>query len=609
MTAIAKQVEDFLSSSAPFDMLNEAQRSDLIRNADLLYVTKDNAGQFGAKESRLYLIQSGQFSVEDGEGAARHLSEGDYFNYTAILDNQTYPLSVTVDSPGLIYSFAASDVTGLLDLVEVSSFFNGLRNNALQNHAIADSNSMWLYKSLTDVVSKAPVAAHCDTTIVEAAKLMTQEKVSSLLVTENEKLIGIVTDRDLRSRVVAEAFDTHRAVRDIMTATPTQIGSNRTLFDAMSLMTEKNIHHLPVIDHLSQSPMGMITASDIIRHQRGNVLFIIGELTKANSLYELIRLSWQLPHYFAAHAKRAGDYDIAGKILSQATDVMTRKLIGFFQQDNGKAPMMFAWLVYGSQAREDQTTGSDQDSGLLLASKPNEKQAAYFAEMTDYVCKGLAKCGIKLCDGNIMASNPKLRLALDDAVSEAQQWVNSPTKEAIMHFNIFLDVRCAAGDASLFKELQKRRAPLLKQKMFLAALARASNEVSVPLSMFQKFSYEKGRKQKDTIDLKTRAVALINNIARIYALADGITLPNTVTRLESLSEKSELSSKDAANLKDIWIFLNRLRWRHQLENKVTDNLVSVSTLSSIQKHQLKAGFKAIERANEAMVMKFSGGVG
>ena len=178
-----------------------------------------------------------------------------------------------------------------------------------------------------------------------------------------------------------------------------------------------------------------------------------------------------------------------------------------------------------------------------------------------------------------------------------------------MHFNIFLDVRCAAGDASLFKQLQKRRAPLLQQKMFLAALARNSNDVSVPLSMFQKFSYEKGRKQKDTIDLKTRAVALINNIARIYALADGITLPNTVARLESLSDKSELSSKDAANLKDIWVFLNRLRWRHQLENKVTDNLVSVSMLSSIQKHQLKAGFKAIERANEAMVMKFSGGVG
>jgi CBS domain-containing protein len=609
MTAIAKQVEDFLSTSAPFDMLNESQRNDLIRHADLLYVTKDNTEHFKTGEPRLYLIQSGQFSVEDGEGAARHLSEGDYFNYAAILDKRTYPLSIHVDSPGLVYSFAAQDVRALLELVEVNSFFTGLRNNALQNHAIADSNSMWLYKSLTDVIDKAPVAAHSNMSIADAAMLMTQEKVSSLLVTDNDKLIGIVTDRDLRSRAVAHALDTALPVKQIMTVNPTQISNSRTLFDAMALMTEKNIHHLPVIDHLSQSPIGMVTASDIIRHQRGNVLFIIGELTKANNLYELTRLSWQLPHYFAAHAKRAGDYDIAGKILSQATDVMTRKLIGFFQQDNGKAPMMFAWLVYGSQAREDQTTGSDQDSGLLLASTPNEKQAAYFADMTDYVCKGLAKCGIKLCDGNIMASNTELRLSVDEAVKEAERWVASPTSKAIMHFNIFLDVRCAAGDSSLFKLLQKRRAPLLQQNMFLAALARNSNDVSVPLSMFQKFSYEKGRKQKDTIDLKTRAVALINNIARIYALADGITLPNTVARLESLSDKSELSSKDAANLKDIWVFLNRLRWRHQLENKVTDNLVSMSMLSSIQKHQLKAGFKAIERANEAMVMKFSGGVG
>jgi CBS domain-containing protein len=103
-------------------------------------------------------------------------------------------------------------------------------------------------------------------------------------------------------------------------------------------------------------------------------------------------------------------------------------------------------------------------------------------------------------------------------------------------------------------------------------------------------------------------VALINNIARIYALADGITLPNTLARLDALSSKSQLSKRDATNLRDIWLFLNRLRWRHQLENKVTDNRVSVSGLSSIEKHQLKAAFKAIERTNQAMVMKFSGGV-
>ena len=608
MTAMAKQVEDFLNTSAPFDMLDKEQKLELVKHTELIYLTADNVGDLQKGKASLFLIQNGQFSVQDSDAPLRHLSEGDYFGYTNIMEKRNFSLSISVDSPGLVYCFEASAVTPLFELPAIRNFFDGLRNNALQNHAISDSNSMWLYKGLEDVINKSPVSVDVETSITVAAQIMTNQKVSSLLVTREDKLIGIITDRDLRSRVVAASLDIHLPVSHIMTPNPAQIMGNRTLFDALALMTERNIHHLPVIDQQTLVPLGMVTASDIIRHQRGNVLFIIGELSKAENLYELTRLSWQLPHYFSAHAKKAGDYDIAGKILSQATDIMTRKLIGFFQQANGKAPMMFAWLVYGSQAREDQTMGSDQDNGLLLAERPSKTQAEYFAKMADYVCNGLAKCGIKLCDGNIMASNPKLRLSLEEAIEEAKRWVKAPTKDAIMHFNIFLDVRCAAGDISLFKQLQRQRAPLMKQNMFLAALTRNSNEISVPLSMFQKFIYEKGRKEKDVIDLKTRAVALINNIARIYALADGVTLPNTLARLDALSENSQLSKRDATNLRDIWLFLNRLRWRHQLENKVTDNRVSVSSLSSIEKHQLKAAFKAIERTNQAMVMKFSGGV-
>ena len=608
MTAMAKQVEDFLNTSAPFDVLDKEQKLELVKHTELIYLTADNVGDLQKGKSSLFLIQNGQFSVQDSDAPLRHLSEGDYFGYTNIMEKRNFSLSISVDSPGLVYCFEASAVTPLFELPAIRNFFDGLRNNALQNHAISDSNSMWLYKGLEDVINKSPVSVDVETSITVAAQIMTNQKVSSLLVTREDKLIGIITDRDLRSRVVAASLDIHLPVSHVMTPNPAQIMGNRTLFDALALMTERNIHHLPVIDQQTLVPLGMVTASDIIRHQRGNVLFIIGELSKAENLYELTRLSWQLPHYFSAHAKKAGDYDIAGKILSQATDIMTRKLIGFFQQANGKAPMMFAWLVYGSQAREDQTMGSDQDNGLLLAERPSEAQAEYFAKMADYVCNGLAKCGIKLCDGNIMASNSKLRLSLEEAIEEAKRWVKAPTKDAIMHFNIFLDVRCAAGDISLFKQLQRQRAPLMKQNMFLAALTRNSNEISVPLSMFQKFIYEKGRKEKDVIDLKTRAVALINNIARIYALADGVTLPNTLARLDALSENSQLSKRDATNLRDIWLFLNRLRWRHQLENKVTDNRVSVSSLSSIEKHQLKAAFKAIERTNQAMVMKFSGGV-
>ncbi len=609
MSATPQQVLDFLKTSAPFDVLADDSLHDLAKHARLIYLAAENQKQLLQENAdRLFLIQSGQFSVKDSDGPERHLSEGDYFGFHSIIDGVSHPIEVKIDSPGLVYCFESEAFKALLSMPEVANFFEGTKSEALQNQAVQDSNSMWLYKSLNEVIERQPVIADIGLSVQQAAELMSENNVSSLLITENEKLAGIVTDRDLRNRVVATALDVGLPVSTIMTDKPAMITQNRTMFDAMALMSERNIHHLPVVDRVSRQPMGMVTASDIIRHQKGNVLFIIGELSKADNLYELTRLSWQMPHYLATHAKRPGDYDIAGKVLAQATDIMTRKLITFYQQQHGSAPMPYTWIVYGSQAREDQTMGSDQDNGLLLARTPNEQEAEYFAGMADYVCNGLGKCGIKLCPGNIMASNPELRLSLDDAIHEAQQWVKQPTSKAIMYFNIFLDARAAAGDVELFRKMQLARAPLLKQKMFLAALARQANSDSVPLSMFQKFVFEKGHSVKDAIDLKVKAIAIINNLVRLYALDNGLTMPSTLARLASLPAGAGLSSRDANNLRDIWLFLTRLRWRHQLQNKVTDNCVSISDLSSIEKHQLKAAFKAIDRAQQAAVMKFSGGM-
>jgi CBS domain-containing protein len=438
---------------------------------------------------------------------------------------------------------------------------------------------------------------------------MSQMRISSVLIIEDNDLIGIVTDRDLRNRVVAVGMNMQLPVKQIMTEKPAYLTKNKTLFDAVALMNEKSINHLPVLDEITNAPLGMITATDIFKQQRNNVLFVISDISKANNLYELTRCSWQLPHYFASSAKRPGDFDIVGKVLSQATDVMTRKLITFFQQQHGQAPMPYCWLVYGSQAREDQTMGSDQDNALLLAREPSTEEAEYFEKMAEYVCLGLGKCGIKLCDGNIMASNPELRLSLDAAIEQSKVWVRQPTPEAMLAFNIFLDARAAAGDSSLFKRLQQERKSLFKQSMFLAALARQANESSVPLSMFQKFVFAKNRKEKDSIDLKHTAIAIINNLVRIHALANEITLPGTIARLESLPSDCGIASIDIKNLKDIWLFLNRLRWRHQLNNKVQDNYIRVGDLSSIEKHQLKAAFQAIHRAQQAAVLKYSGGIG
>lgn len=607
---IPQQVMDFLHSCAPFDSLETDTLSDLASNILATYVTKDNAQKLlQANPGTLFLIHSGQFVVTDANGQVSHLSEGDYFGYDNATKQAAQDLQLEVDSPGIVYGLPGNVFQQYQqDYPAIAAFFQRNLSVGLQNQILNDSDSLWLHKSLADVISPQVVSVDLNCSVHRAAQTMQEHGVSSLLITHDKQLVGILTDRDLRNRVVAQNADLQQGVSAVMTADPAAIEQNRSMFDALCTMTEHNIHHLPVIDPANSSPVGMVTHTDVIKQQRGNIVFLLNELSKAANLYELTRLSWQLPHYFASHAKRIGDYDVAGKILSQATDIMTRKLLDFFHQKNGPSPFDYCWLVFGSQAREDQTTGSDQDNGLLLAEQPDDVAANYFAAMADYVCQGLGKCGIKLCNGNIMASNPELRQSVQQAIDDTKQWVSQPTKQALLKINIFLDVRAAAGNKNLLLQLQKARTELLKQPIFLAALARQSNEVSVPLSLFQKFVFEKGRKIKDSIDLKVKAVAIINDIARLYALANGLTMPGTLTRLDNLPAECELSILDAHNLRDVWLFLNRLRWRHQLRNHVTDNCISVSDLSSIEKHQLKASLKTIATAQQALLVKFSAGI-
>ncbi|WP_416306779.1 DUF294 nucleotidyltransferase-like domain-containing protein [Neptunicella sp. SCSIO 80796] len=611
MTAVPQQVIGFLQASAPFDSIDETGLQDIAADIRVIYLTNENKQALLAQQGNaLFLIHTGQFLVKDSDSPLRYVSEGDYFGYGNLLDETNIPIELEVDSPGLVYCLNEQRfVQCLQQYPEFERFFNNSKAQSLQNQAADDSNSMWLYKSLTELLNAAPVTADVELSIHHSAKLMSDTGVSSLLITDNEKLVGIVTDRDIRNRVVAQQRDINQPIKDIMTTEPVLISHQRTLFDAMSYMTEHNVHHLPVIDSDSRKPLGIITVTDVIRYQRGNILFLIGELSKAKNLYELTRLSWQMPHYFSRHARRPGDFDIAGKVLSQATDIMTRKLLQFFVQQHGEAPFDYCWLVYGSQAREDQFMGSDQDNGLLLAQTPDEQQAAYFEAMAKYVCDGLAKCGIKLCKGNVMATNPDLRKSVDDAIEEAKQWVKTPTAQAILNFNIYLDVRAVAGNKTLLNRLQKARVPLFKQSFFLSALARHAIQGVVPLTMFQKFSYESDHKVKDAINLKRKAVGIINDIVRLYALANGLSMPSTLERLKHLPTDSGLTKKDADNLRDIWLFLNRLRWRHQLQNHVTDNLVSVSDLSAIEKHQLKASLQGIRVAQQGVQMKFTAGLG
>ena len=617
---LPQQTLDFFTGVSPWEKLSPVELVDLVSCGKLVYFNDDvkvllkEQMQLG---NTLLLIQNGDFEVIPAEkddrasvqsgSKVRFISEGDYVflaenNWQAMVET----ISV-VHTPGLVYCLNYQKIQSLaLHNKELNTFFTDYVAAQLTREMHFGGDE-WQESSLAQLCQREPVVITPNVSIKNCALVMSQNKISSVLVIEGDKLVGIITDKDLRNKVLAAGISPDELVATVMTQNPVCATPEQDWLDAVCLMSERGFSHVPIVDN-EHKPLGIMTKSDVINRQKSNIAWLIKSLSNAQNLYELIQQAWQIPHYVRFNMQGKQSFASVGQWLSRATDVMTRRLMGFYWQQHGEPPMGFCWLVYGSQARKDQLLTSDQDNGLLLARQPNREEAAYFKGMSEYVCNGLAKCGISLCSGNIMASNPELRRTLEDAVQEARICVNEPSNKRLLNFNIFLDVRLVAGDNELFAEMQKQRAELFKTSFFLAALAREVNGCDVPLNLFQRFVYDEKSDSK-CINLKVHAIAIINSIVRLYALASGIKVANTPDRLSLLSEAGMLSKQDCANLRSVWFFLNELRLQSQLSQSHPDNLVDVSQLSPLDKYQLKKAFQSIKRAQSAVLVKFSGGLG
>lgn len=614
--ALPQQVSNFFYNTAPWQNLPADKRIPILAKSTLVYLSKSSQNELNKFRASgcLVLVQSGEFALtrkdNDNSSHKRLISDGDYFVIGSSNDIELEAFVeetvATVHTAGLVLCIPLTPITALQQGYSfVTEFFTDYFSH--QSSTVLEySHVDWQQAKLNSLCQKQIVSVPPWRSIRDCAFKMSSYNVSSAVICESGDIVGIVTDKDFRKKVVSENVDTQLPVSKIMTANPIVLNQNQDWMDAVCLMSEKQISHIPLVNN-TRELTGIITKTDIFQQQRHNLHYLIKQLARAANLYQLTQIAWQIPEYIKNNIQNEKQLSSTCQWLAIATDVMTKTLIRFYQEKAGASPMNYCWLVYGSQARKDQLLASDQDNGLLLERLPNEEENQYFSQMADYVCKGLGKCGIKLCPGNIMASNERLRFSLELAAAELRKHVHSPTPEGLLYINIFLDVRLVTGDQTLFKKFQEQQAKLVKQPIFLAALAREANKNKVPLNLFRRFNYQARGQAKHCLNLKENAVSIINDIVRIYALAEGIKGASTLERLEHIP-KSRLASKDKQNLSNIWVFLNTLRMKSQLHQSPPDNWVDADKLVALEKYQLRKALKYIEDFQESALVKFSGGM-
>ncbi|MBT1446484.1 CBS domain-containing protein [Shewanella sp. JM162201] len=603
-------LNQFLSQLVPFDSLSGSELGESIRKLSVGYYSKAMGHvPLDPANPQLYIVRSGAFEVRDGEGELLdRLGEGDFFGFPSLLSGEATTNKVAILEDGLVYHLDPDTFNYLRrQSREFDRFFNRAFAKRLRHQARFKAKELTTTSRVSSVMASSPLKIDCNDSIQTAARMMRDARVSSLLVTDNGKLCGILTDRDLRNRVLAEGLDGRLPVHQAMTRQPVTIHAAALVFEAMLAMSERNIHHLPVLD--GDEPVGVISSTDILRSQGSQPLMLIGEIERQRDVPSLIGVSKKIPELLQSLISADARAEEIGRVLTSVTDALTRRLIVLNQQILGEAPMAFCWLAFGSQGRQDQAACSDQDNGLLLAHEPDDHAAGYFDALSHAVCRGLDECGYRFCPGDIMAQNPSWRMSLDKWQQVFDKWVKSPEPKALMHASIFFDMRPVFGPQTLFDALQdKVLAGTKDNDIFLAGMAGNSLKEAPPLGFFRKFVLERDGSEVKGIDLKHKGNALINDIARVYALSAGIKEVNTAKRIRALMELGVIGRKDALNLADAQEFIAHMRLANQgrqhEQGISVSNYLKPQQLSSLVRHQLRDAFKVVHDAQSGLRLKF-----
>jgi CBS domain-containing protein len=604
------EIVQFLCGLPGFDKLDEKLLSSCARHIDIGYYRNgDDILKIGEENCCLHIVRSGAVELrnETGEMMTR-LAEGDCFGFPSLMNNTLARNHSVALEDSLVYHLDREAFAKARRGCEAfDTWFIRALSDRLTLQPQAQTFRGTSGQTVRSLITRAPVSISPTATIREAAQKMVNERVSAMLVTNGKGVQGIVTDRDIRERVVAADVSHDVPVTDVMTKSPITLNGSAHAFEAAMVMMQKNIHHLPITSrgHL----IGMVSRSDFMRLETEHPLYLVSDIGKQTTVEGVVTACKRMPALIIGQIESDTTGEQLGKFITTITDTVTRQLLRIAEDRLGSPPCDFAWVALGSQGRYEQSAKSDQDNAIVLSDRAREGDHAYFAAMAKIVNDGLDACGYVYCPGDVMASNPKWCQPLKQWKQYFNRWITVPEEKALMHANIFFDLRYVYGNSNLVDRLKESiRNDARNNEIFLSLMAKNAMSFQPPLGFFRQFVLERSGEHKNTLDLKLHGIMPIVEIARIRSLAAGQLRINTRNRLKAAADAGEISQPDAANLIDALDFIEKLRIEHQSRQlqagQQPDNHLSPKELSPLVRQNLKSAFSQVRVSQSALLNRF-----
>ena len=545
--------------------------------------------------------ESGEITLEDFRGPGEsigHLAilRGSLSNLDVVAVEDTTFLLITKDDLRQLTRSNLGFAQYYLRALSEGYVSKALDSLERPRGSVNSEGSLYLFSAqVGDVVRRRPITIPASESVQRAAGLMSERRVGCLLVTDQSgEVAGIVTDRDLRTKVVAQGGDVGAPVAEIMTAPVQSIPAHTICFDALLEMMRRRVHHLPLKQR--GEIVGVISGHDLMVVQGSSPLFLVREIMKARRVETLFDIALKSPRVVRSLIKEGAKAGHITRMITLINDYILERLLTLLQESLGPPPVPFCWLLMGSEGRKEQTFRTDQDNGLIYedpGSEAERRQAEeYFGQFGRQAVDYLVACGVPRCKGDIMASNPRWRQPYSVWQGYFDRWIRTPEPQEVLHATIFFDFRPGFGEVELGGRL---RDFLMKavdnQDIFLRFLARDCMNTPPALNFFRQFNLEKSGNHKNKLDLKTKGITPFVDFARLMSLWCGVRETNTLERLQLLGEGGFISHELQMQARQAYEFQMQLRLHHQQaldeEALEPDNFIDPEQLSEMDRRSLK----------------------
>lgn len=614
MDAELQEIREFLAASPDFAVLPETVLDRVPKQLVVRYLRRGSSfPPEGAKAADLWLVRAGAVDLRDShDELLDKLGEGDVFATPANGD-PTVPVIGRVVEDSLFYMLPATASQELRQQQpEFAERFDRASSRAKEKALAAlqggGQGDSVLTVSVGELITRAPESTFPEATIQSAAQHMSEQNVSALLVMADEELVGIVTDHDLRKRCLATGRSRKEPVGNIMSSRLQTVSPETPAFEALLLMSRQDIHHLPVL--AGKRPVGLISTTDLIRHQGTNAVYLVRDIRRGESVAVLSRVAKSLPELQIQLVQSGATAFHLGQAITAVIDALTRRLLKLAEAELGPPPVPYAWLACGSQGRREQTVHTDQDNALIHADSDQEGVDDYFVRLAAFVTDGLDSCGLPHCPGGVSPRNSDWRRSVSGWRKEFSRVTHNTDLKAAMLAAHYFDLRVVHGDATLFDPLRSVALASGVRRPFINQMVTNALRNSPPLGFFRQLVLVRSGEQADTLDVKKQGLLLVSSLAQVYALLGRLTGMHTMERLRGAVQTGIINRDAGANLCDAYETLATLRTRHQvnqLKNGLhPDNHIPPKSLSALERGHLKDAFSVIATMQKNLRVQLAG---